>query len=359
MKLPALHIGGLTARLPIVQGGMGVGISLSGLASAVAETGGIGIISGVQIGFREPDFEKDPVAANLRAIGTELQKAREKSPHGIIGFNFMSVMNHYGLYVREAVRCGADLIVSGAGLPFSLPELTKGSSTKIVPIVSSARACKLIVSKWLRQGRLPDAVVVEGPLAGGHLGFKYQDMTDSTFPPLEDCVAEVRDYLQTVEQAHSVRIPIIAGGGIASHADVCRMLALGASGVQVGTRFVATEECDACPEFKQAYLNARREDIRIIKSPVGLAARAISTPFLQRVEADHLPPARCYGCMEAGSPATTKYCISRALFDAANDGSGLIFCGAGAAELHELTTVPRLMDELAGNPQATKSNFAS
>lgn len=351
MKLPELHIGELTARLPIVQGGMGVGISLSGLAAAVANAGGIGIISGVQIGFREPDFAQDPVAANLRAIGKELQRARERCPHGIIGFNFMSVMKNYELYVREAVRCGADLIVSGAGLPFSLPKLAEGSRTKIVPIVSSARACRLIVGKWLRQGRLPDAVVVEGPLAGGHLGFKYQDMTERTYPPLEDCLTGVRAYLDTVESEHHVRIPVIAGGGLATHADVCRILGLGAAGVQLGTRFVATEECDACPAFKQAYLDARAEDIRIIKSPVGLAARAISNPFLQNVEAQgRIPPARCYGCMDACSPAETKYCISRALFDAVQDGSGLIFCGAGAADLHGLTTVPALMAELSGDP---------
>ena len=348
LKLPELNIGGLCAKLPIVQGGMGVGISLSGLASAVAKAGGIGIISGVQIGFREPDFLQNPVAANLRAIGSELRKAREKCPHGIIGFNFMSVMKNYELYVKEAVRCGADLIVSGAGLPFSLPKLAEGSTTKIVPIVSSARACKLIVSKWLRQGRLPDAVVVEGPLAGGHLGFHYQDMVENTYPPLESCVTEVCAYLQTVESAHGVRIPVIAGGGLATHEDVCRMLSLGAAGVQLGTRFVATEECDACPAFKQAYIDAQPEDIKIIKSPVGLAARAINTLFLQRVEASRLPPERCYGCMDMCRPKETKYCISRALFDAANDGSGLIFCGAGAAALHELTTVPRLMSELSG-----------
>ena len=253
------------------------------------------------------------------------------------------------LYVREAVRCGADFIVSGAGLPFSLPELTKGSTVKILPIVSSARACRLIVGKWLRQGRLPDAVVVEGPLAGGHLGFKYQDMVQNTYPALEDCVAEVRAYLDTVESEHHVSIPVIAGGGLAAHEDVCRMLSLGAAGVQLGTRFVATEECDACPAFKQAYLNACEEDIRIIKSPVGLAARAISNPFLQMAEEQgRIPPARCYRCMEACSPAETKYCISGALFDAANDGSGLIFCGAGAAKLHELTTVPLLLAELSG-----------
>lgn len=351
MKLPELQIGELTARLPIVQGGMGVGISLSRLAAAVAKAGGVGIISGVQIGFREPDFARDPVAANLRAIGKELRKAREACPSGVIGFNFMSVMKNYELYVREAIRCGADLIVSGAGLPFSLPRLAEGTRAKIVPIVSSARACRLIVGKWLRQGRLPDAVVVEGPLAGGHLGFKYPEMAGGTFPPLEDCLTEVREYLDTVEAKQHTRIPVIEGGGLASHADVCRMLELGAAGVQLGTRFVVTEECDACRAYKQAYLNAGAEDIRIIKSPVGLAARAINNPFLQQVEEQgRIPPARCYGCMDTCSPAETKYCISRALFDAAQDGSGLIFCGAGAANVQELTTVPKLMAELSGEP---------
>ena len=262
MNLPEVSIGGLCPKLPVIQGGMGIGISLSGLASAVANAGGIGIISGVQIGFREPDFEKDPVSANIRAIGKELRRARELAPNGIIGMNFMSIDSHYTEYVTEAVKQGADLIISGAGLPLTLPELTAGSQTRIVPIVSSARACRLILTKWLRKhNRFPDAVVVEGPLAGGHLGFKLDDLYNGTNQTLEQALADVVAYIRKFEQEHNVSIPVFAAGGIMDYTDVQRMLEIGASGVQVGSSFVTTKECDASDRFKQTYLDARPEDV--------------------------------------------------------------------------------------------------
>lgn len=349
MKLQALSFGGLTARRPIVQGGMGVGISLSGLAGAVAASGGIGTISGIHPGYREPDFQENPFRANLRAIGKELQKAKAVAPDGIIGFNFMTVMNHYEDYVREAISAGADFIVSGAGLPVTLAKIAEGSDVRILPIVSSARALKLIIKNWLRHDRLPDAVVVEGPLAGGHLGFKYSDMQAGTFLPLEDCLTDVLGYIHRLEETHNVRIPVIAGGGIRSHADVERMIKLGASGVQVGTRFVATEECDAAPAFKAAYINSRMDDIKIIESPVGLAARAIRTPFLDRAEREgRIPVQKCYQCMGHCKAAETKYCISQALIDSASGREGLVFCGAHADEIKALSTVEQVMKELCG-----------
>lgn len=349
MGLHKLSFGGLTAARPIVQGGMGVGVSLSSLAGAVAAHGGVGTISGIHPGYREPDFGEDPFRANLRAIGKELARAKEIAPEGIIGFNFMTVMRHYEEYVREAIGAGADFIVSGAGLPVTLAKIAADSDVRILPIVSSARALRLIVKNWLRCDRLPDAVVVEGPLAGGHLGFKYSDMKNGTFPSLEECLAEVLVYVKELEEAHGVTIPVIAGGGVRTHEDVKRLLALGASGVQVGTRFVGTVECDAAPSFKQAYLNSRAEDIQIIESPVGLAARAIQTPFLQRAEAEgRIPVQKCYQCMGHCKPAETKYCISEALIDAVSGREGLVFCGAHADELRELTTVEQVMKELCG-----------
>jgi len=349
MGLHKLSFGGLTAARPIVQGGMGVGVSLSSLAGAVAAQGGVGTISGIHPGYREPDFAEDPFRANLRAIGKELARAKEIAPEGIVGFNFMTVMRHYEEYVREAIAAGADFIVSGAGLPVTLAKIAADSDVRILPIVSSARALRLIVKNWLRCGRLPDAVVVEGPLAGGHLGFKYSDMKNGTFPSLEECLAEVLVYVKELEEAHGVTIPVIAGGGVRTHADVKRLLALGAAGVQVGTRFVGTVECDAAPSFKQAYLNSRAADIKIIESPVGLAARAIQTPFLQQAEAaGRLPVQKCYQCMGHCKPAETKYCISKALIDAVSGGEGLVFCGAHADELRELMTVEQVMKELCG-----------
>lgn len=347
----SLSIGCHTARLPIVQGGMGVGISLSRLAGTVARCGGVGTISGIHPGYRDPDFSSDPLRANLRAIGRELTRARELASGGIIGFNFMSVMNHYETYVREAIAQGADFIVSGAGLPTSLARLAQGTKTAILPIVSSARALRLIVKSWLKSDRLPDAVVVEGPLAGGHLGFKYDEMTAGTYPALEDCLSDVLDYVHTLENQYKTSIPVIAGGGVRTHQDVTRLMDLGASAVQVGTRFVPTQECDAAQGYKNAYLRATPTDVRIIRSPVGLAARAIDGDLLRQVDAQgRIPVRHCYQCMTQCDPATTKYCISQALIDAVQGKEGLVFCGAGVSELKQMTTVSSVIEELLGYP---------
>ena len=349
MKLEALSFGGMTARRPIVQGDMGVGVSLSSLAGNVAKHGGVGTISGVHPGYREPDFKENPFKANMRAIGKELEKAKEIAPDGIIGFNYMTVINHYEEYVKEAMAAGADFIVSGAGLPVNLAKYAAGTKSAILPIVSSARALKLIVKNWQRVDRLPDAVVVEGPLAGGHLGFKYSDMVGGTFDSLEDCLTDVLGYVRELEEANGVKIPVIAGGGVRTHADVERLVKLGAAGVQVGTKFVATEECDAALPFKQAYLNSTPQEVRLIESPVGLAARAIDNPFLQRVdEMGRIPVQKCYQCMNHCKPAETKYCISQALIDSVQGKEGLVFCGANAHELKELSTVEKVMKELCG-----------
>ena len=311
MKLNELKIRNKTVKRPIVQGGMGVGVSLSSLAGNVAKHGGVGTITGVHTGYKEPDFRENPLKANLRGIGKEMEKAREISPDGIIGFNFMTVMNHYEECVREAIAAGADFIISGAGLPMNLPKYAADGDAAIIPIVSSSRALKLIARNWQRQGRLPDAVVVEGPLAGGHLGFKYSDMANGTFDSLEDCLTDVLGLVKELEEANGVKIPVIAGGGVRNHSDVERLMNLGAAGVQIGTKFVATEECDASLEFKQAYLNSTTEEVKLIESPVGLAARAIYNPFLQKVdEMGRIPVQKCYQCMGHCKPAETKYCIS-------------------------------------------------
>jgi nitronate monooxygenase len=234
MKLKELKIGDLRADLPLVQGGMGIGVSLSNLAAAVANEGGIGTISGVQIGFREPDFLRDPVGANLRAIKKEIQKAREKTK-GIIAMNFMAAMNNYELYVKKAVEEKIDLIVSGAGLPFALPKLVKGTNTKIAPIVSSVKAAKIIIRSYLKSDRLPDALIVEGPLAGGHLGFKMEDLLENKCKSLIDIVKEVKLLLSTFEEEYKVKIPLIAGGGIRTRDDINGLKEAGADGFQIGS----------------------------------------------------------------------------------------------------------------------------
>lgn len=340
-----LQIGDLVATRPIVQGGMGVGVSLHRLASAVAEAGGIGTISGVQVGWREPDFLTNPIEANCRAIGREIAQAREKTK-GILAMNFMAAMKHYDIYVKEAVRNKIDIIVSGAGLPRNLPALVAGSQTKIMPIVSSARAFQLITKAWLKQGRLPDGVVLEGPLAGGHLGFPLTEMQNNSYKSLESLIPEVKTAISAVEQEHGVKIPLIAGGGIHSGEDVKRMLDLGADGVQLGTRFIATVECDAHLNYKNAFLNACQEDMQIIKSPVGLAARAIRNDFLEEAYGVGIPVKKCFSCLPHCKPSEIPFCISRYLFEAVEGGDGLIFSGQNGYQIDKISTVNELMAEL-------------
>lgn len=344
MLLNKLKIGDLTAKVPIVQGGMGIGISLSNLAAAVANEGGIGTISGVQIGYREPDFSSDPVTANLRAIGKEIKKAREKTK-GILAINFMAAANNYELYVKKAVEEKIDLIVSGAGLPIGLPKLVKGTSTKIVPIVSSAKAARIIIRSYLKSDRLPDAIIVEGPLAGGHLGFKMDELLSDTCKSLKDIVKEVKVLLSKFEADYKVKIPIIAAGGIRTKEDIIDLKEAGAEGFQIGSLFVPTVECDAHENFKLAYLNAREEDIKIIKSPVGMAARAIKTSFLPEGD-EKREINKCYKCLPNCKQKEIPYCISQGLLNAVEGREGLIFAGANLQGVNKISRVRDVINNL-------------
>lgn len=359
-KMKPLRIGDLTAKLPIIQGGMGVGISLSSLAGAVAKEGGIGIISAAQIGYREPDFAIDSQAANLRALGKELKKAREIAPGGIIGFNIMVATRNYGEYVKEAVKAGADLIISGAGLPIRLPEYVKDSATKIAPIVSSIKSAMVICKMWDRKYKMaPDLVVIEGPLAGGHLGFANETLTElgadtphvgETFKR-DEYDKEIKGIIKLVKEyaeKYSKEIPVVTAGGIYSHEDVMNALALGVDGVQVATRFVTTEECDAPMVYKQAYLDSKEEDIIIVKSPVGMPGRAIRNQFLQTVEKGKVPVEHCYRCLEQCDQANIPYCITKALVNAASGDvdNALLFCGSNAWRADKIETVHDVIEEL-------------
>ena len=257
--MKGIKIGDKISKYPIIQGGMGVGVSMHKLAGAVAKAGGIGIISTADIGYQEEDFEKNPKIANLRAIGKEIKKAREIAPKGIIGVNIMVALTSYAEIAKECVKQGIDLIISGAGLPKDLPEFVKGTKTKIAPIVSSGRAAKLISKIWIdKHNYVPDIIVVEGPEAGGHLGFKENELDESVRPKLEDITKDVLKEVKQLEEKTGKEIPVVVAGGIYDGKDVKKFLNLGASGVQVATRFVATEECDANIKFKQAYVNAKK-----------------------------------------------------------------------------------------------------
>lgn len=369
IKLQPLKIGELVARIPVIQGGMGVGISLSKLAGAVAAEGGVGIISTAQIGFREPSFDDDPIGTNLRVIGEEIQKAREieqtirqscevpetETPQrGIIGVNIMVATRKYEEYVKAAVAAGVDLIISGAGLPMSLPELVKGSKTKIAPIVSSLKSAQVIIRYWLKKyDRLPDLVVIEGPKAGGHLGFSYEELQDIETPEKEEAYdEEIRAIVNHVKKSGKERemdIPVVVAGGIYTREDAERVAALGADGVQMATRFVTTYECDAPDAYKQAYINAKKEDITLVKSPVGMPGRAIRNSFLEKASQGPIPHGKCHLCVSTCKPTETPYCITDALVNAAKGDidNALLFCGTNACRATKLEYVRDIMREFA------------
>lgn len=349
MKVTPLYIGELVASIPIMQGGMGIGVSRARLASAVAAEGGIGVISGVQIGFEEPDFDTNSKEANIRALRREIKKAKEASKGGIIGVNLMVAMNNYAEMAKVAVEEGIDLIVSGAGLPTELPGLVKGSRTKAVPIVSSGKAAAVLLKLWDRRwGYVPDAVVVEGPEAGGHLGFSMEDFESHNSINLEQIVKAVREAISCYETKYDKKISVIAAGGIFDGRDIANIMKKGADGVQMGTRFVATEECDADIRYKKAYIDSEISDIVIIKSPVGLPGRAIKNKFISKIQEERIPVNKCYGCLKTCSPRDTIYCISKALINAVkgNTEEGLIFTGSNAYRLKEIISVKELMTEL-------------
>ncbi len=370
MNLPKLTFGDLTAKLPIIQGGMGVGISLHGLASAVANEGGIGVIATSMIGMNDPKRAKDPEGSDRRGLVDEIRKARALMTDGLLGVNIMCALTNYGDMVRTSIREGVDVIISGAGLPVDLPgylrevsdEMKEDVRTKLVPIVSSGRAANILCRKWLKRfDCLPDGFVVEGPKAGGHLGFKAEDLEKPEFQ-LETILADVVKAVIPFREKHDKDIPVIAAGGIYTGKDIADALALGASGVQMGTRFVATHECDADIAFKQAFIDAKKEDITIIQSPVGLPGRALKNEFLAAVASGDKKPKKCvHKCLHSCAEEEAPYCIANALVSAYRGKlkHGYAFCGANAYLVDKIISVKELIQtlkdeyEVATAPAAT------
>lgn len=344
MKVKELRIGNLCAKIPVVQGGMGVGVSLSGLAGAVAAAGGVGIISTAQIGFRDPEFKTNPIKTNLRVLKEEIAKARELAKGGIIGVNIMVATQRYEEYVKAAVEAGADLIISGAGLPMTLPAVAGKAATKLAPIVSSVKSLNVITKYWMKKyNRKPDMVVIEGPEAGGHLGFSYEELAAYTRESYDE---EIKAILAITKE---MNVPTVVAGGIYTREDMEHYLAMGAAGVQMATRFVTTEECDASDAYKQAYLNAGKEDIEIVSSPVGMPGRAIHNAFLDKVNAGERFMRGCRQCIITCKPATAPYCITEALINAVEGrlDEGLIFCGSNAYRAEKIERVADIMEEFA------------
>jgi NAD(P)H-dependent flavin oxidoreductase YrpB (nitropropane dioxygenase family) len=348
MRIPKLQIGNLIADIPIIQGGMGVRVSLSPLAAAVANEGGIGTISSIGLGDIKASAT-EYVRTAREALANEIRKARSLT-NGHLAVNFMGVLTNINDLIKISVQEGIKMIVYGAGLPIKLPALVPDPSVSLVPIISHARVAKIILKMWDRRyGKIPDGLILEGPLAGGHLGFSIKQLEHPENYSLAKILPEVLEVIKPYEDKYGKKIPVIAAGGIFNGKDIARMLSLGASGVQMGTRFVCTEECSVSQEFKQAYIDSKKEDIVIIKSPVGMPGRAINNRFLKDLEIKGKMKINCpYKCLTVCKAETAKYCIALALLNSyfGDLDHGLIFCGQNAYRVNKIYTVKELIKQL-------------
>ncbi len=362
--IPPLRIQELEAKIPIIQGGMGVGISLSSLAGAVAKTGAIGVISAAEIGMiYEDEFMKNPQATDRKALRDEIIRAKDIANGGIVGVNIMVAMSEFFELCEVAIDSGTDIIFAGAGLPLGIPyEKMRKSKTKFGVIVSSARATTLIFRYWDRHYKdIPDIVVVEGPKAGGHLGFKLEQINDPNFA-LERITPPVIEAVKPFERKYSKDVPVVAAGGIYTGEDIYYFMnEIGVNGIQMATRFVATHECDADIKFKEAYIKAREEDVVIIKSPVGMPGRAIRNKFLEDVEEGKKQPFKClWQCLKGCDYKHAPYCITQALVNAQKGrfGGGFAFAGANVYRVDKIVSVQELIDELVrGYIEASEANY--
>jgi nitronate monooxygenase len=359
MTLASVKIGKHTLKYPIIQGGMGLGISWDKLAGTVSKEGGLGVISSVGTGYYE-DHAHAKRMIGARPYETEsfyskeglqaiVKNARSICGDAPLGVNALYASNDYARIVKDACEAGVDIIITGAGLPTNMPEFTEGyPDVALVPIVSSAKALKIICKRWKqRYDRLPDAVVVEGPKSGGHQGFTYEQCLMEEFQ-LENLIGPVREEAKLWGD-----FPIFAAGGVWDHGDIQKMLALGADGVQMGTRFIGTHECDASEAFKGVLLNAQEKDIELLKSPVGYPARGIRTPLINLVDKREGPAIKCISncvapCQRGKEAKEVGYCIADRLADAylGKTETGLFFTGANGYRLQEIISVKELMHKL-------------
>ena len=352
MKLPKMVIGGLTLDVPIIQGGMGVAVSKASLAGAVSAEGGLGVIASVGLG-EEGVTDASYEERSREALRTEIKAVKQRDLP--VGVNIMVALTNYQSLVQVCVEEAVDVIISGAGLPLRLPEYVEGSDIALVPIVSSAKAARIVFKTWARRyNRLPDALVVEGPLAGGHLGFRYSDLAEGKATPLETLLKEVLNVVGEYQESSAKRMPVIAAGGIYNGQDIAAFLKLGAGGVQMGTRFVATDECDASDEYKEAFVKAREEDIVVISSPVGMPARVLRNAFIERsLGGDKFTFVCPYRCLLSCEAKSANYCIAASLLNASrgNFENGFAMCGQNVHRIDKIVSVKALMQELVNDAE--------
>lgn len=346
-----IKIGSKELEIPIIQGGMGVGVSLGNLAGHVAKNGGMGVISTAHPGYRQDNFMKEPTKASIKALDEEIKKAKAISNgKGMVAVNVMVAITDYEEMVTQAVESGVDAIISGAGLPLSLPKHCKGKDIALAPIVSGGRVATLICRTWDKKfGVCPDFIVIEGSLAGGHLGFDKDDLVNGTAQSLEDILKDVIEAIKPYEEKYNKTIPLFVAGGVYDGKDIRHFLDLGAAGVQMATRFITTHECDASDVYKQMFVNCQKEDIVIVKSPVGMPGRAMRTKLIDRLAlGERIPITHCFNCLKPCDPKTTPYCISMALINAVKGEveDGLVFCGSNAYRMNEIVSVTQLINEL-------------
>jgi len=359
MSFKPLKIGKYTIKHPIVQGGMGLGISWDRLAGNVSREGGLGVVSSVGTGYYEErkysdkDINERPLhesnfysSKGLKAIIDNARKLADGNP---IAVNILYASNDYERIARDACAAGIDIIITGAGLPTNMPEFTENyPNVALVPIVSSAKALKIICKRWTkRYNRLPDAIVVEGPLSGGHQGFTYEQCKQDEYQ-LENLIGPIKEEIKKWGD-----FPLIAAGGVWDKADIERMMELGADGVQMGTRFIGTHECDAHDNFKEIILAAKEEDIKLLKSPVGYPARGVRTNLIELVDKREGPKVKCISncvapCKRGIEAKEVGYCIADRLSDAflGKKDTGLFFTGANGYKLNEIISVKELINKL-------------
>lgn len=348
MNIPKLTINNKSVNSPLIQGGMGIRISLGKLAKACMNSGIVSTISMAQIGLLKKNFKSNPLDANIEALEEEIKMIRKSEPNGILGVNVMHAVNNYKEYTSFLAKQDIDFIISGAGLPLDLPTYIKDTKVKGAFIISSARACKLMLRSWDRKHQyMPEFIVCEGPLAGGHLGFSKKDFDEGTVPSLETIIIEVKKVVTEYEEKYNKKIPIIAAGGIHDGKDIATLLKVGCDGVQMATRFIATEECDVAEEYKKMIVNAKEEDIVRVPSPAGLPARAVRNYLTEKVQRTNIKVKYCVNCLKSCKKVGIPYCITEQLGNSANgDDKGLIFTGAKAHLIKKIETVESLIKSL-------------